>query len=115
MRFRENMRGVTPVLSAIAPASTLKRPDGPYSGNPHVRASVANGEPQHLGWCVERPDRGRGFGCTGGHYHQNWGNDQFRKLILNGILWTAKMEVSEGGVSTPTPTEAELEAYLSYL
>ena len=56
MRFRENMQGVTPVLSAIAPDSTLERPDGPHSGNPHVRASVANGEPQHLGWCVERPD-----------------------------------------------------------
>ena len=112
MRFRENMQDVTPVLSAIAPASTLKRPDGPYSGNPQVRASVAKGEPQHLGWCVERPDGGRGFGCTGGHYHQNWGNDQFRKLILNGILWTAKMEVPDGGISTPTPTESELEAYL---
>ena len=109
MRFRQ---GVTPVLSAIAPASTLKRPDGPYSGNPHVRVSVAKGEPQHLGWCVERPDGGRGFGCTGGHYHQNWGHDHFRKFILNGILWTAKMEVPEGGISTPTPTEMELESYL---
>ena len=56
MRFRENMQGVTPVLSAIAPESTLTRPDGPHSGNPHVRASVAKGEPQHLGWCVERED-----------------------------------------------------------
>ena len=43
MRFRENMQGVTPVLSAIAPESTLTRPDGPHSGNPHVRASVAKG------------------------------------------------------------------------
>jgi len=112
MRFRENMQGVKPVLSTIAPASTLERPDGPHSGNPHVRASVAKGEPQHLGWCVERPDGGRGFGFTGGHYHQNWRNDQFRKLVLNGIVWTAKMEVPEEGISTPTPTETELDAYL---
>ena len=112
MRFRENMQGVTPVLSAIAPPSTLERPDGPHSGNPHVRASVAKGEPQHLGWCVERPDGGRGFGFTGGHYHRNWGNDEFRTFVLNGIVWTAKMEVPAGGISTPTPTDAELDAYL---
>ncbi len=112
MRFRDNMKGVTPVLSTIAPESTLERPDGPHSGNPHVRASVANGEPQHLGWCVERPDGGRGFGFTGGHYHRNWGNDQFRMLVLNGIAWTAKVEVPEGGISTRTPTAAELDAYL---
>ena len=112
MRFRENMQGVTPLLSAIAPASTLERPDGPHSGNPHVRASVANGEPQHLGWCVERPDGGRGFGFTGGHLHRNWADDQLRKFILNAIAWTAKIEILEGGISTPTPTEAELDAYL---
>ena len=96
MRFRENMQGVTPLLSAIAPESTLERPDGPHSGNPHVRASVANGEPQHLAWCVERPDGGRGFGFTGGHYHSKWGDDQMRKLILNAIAWTAKLEIPEG-------------------
>ena len=112
MRFRENMQGVVPVLSAIAPESTLERPDGPHSGNPHVRASVANGEPQHLGWCVERPDGGRGFGFTGGHLHRNWADDHLRKFILNAILWTAKVEVPEGGISTPTPAETELDAYL---
>jgi len=112
MRFRENMEGVTPVLSAIAPESTLQRPDGPHSGNPHVRASVAKGEPQHLGWCVERPDGGRGFGFTGGHYHKNWGDDNLRKFILNAIAWTAKVEIPEDGLSTPTPTETVLNSYL---
>ena len=112
MRFRDNMQGVTPVLSAIAPESTLTRPDGPHSGNPHVRASVAKGEPQHLGWCVEREDGGRGFGFTGGHYHKNWGHDNLRKFILNAIAWTAKVEIPENGISTPTPTEDKLNSYL---
>ena len=112
MRFRENMDGVTPLLSTIAPESTLTRPDGPHSGNPHVRASVANGEQQHLAWCVERPDGGRGFGFTGGHLHSNWADDQLRKFILNAIAWTAQVEIPEDGISTPTPTEAELDAYL---
>lgn len=112
MRFRDNMEGVTPLLSAIAPESTMERPDGPHSGNPTVRKAVANKEPQHLAWCVEREDGGRGFGFTGGHYHSEWGDDDLRKFILNAIIWTAKMEVPAGGVSTPTPTEDELASYL---
>ncbi len=35
-------------------------------------------------WAVERPNGGRGFGFTGGHFHDNWGNADFRKTILNG-------------------------------
>jgi len=112
MRFRENMEGVTPLLSTVPPDSTLERPDGPHSGNPHVRKAVANKEPQHLAWCVERGDGGRGLGLTGGHYHSNWANDDLRKFTLNAIVWTAKLEIPAGGVSTPTPTEKELDSYL---
>ncbi len=43
-----------------------------------------------VGWAVERADGGRGFGFTGGHYFDDWWNDDFRKLILNAILWSAK-------------------------
>ena len=112
MRFRENMEGVTPLMSAIAPESTMVRPDGPHSGNPDVRKAVANKEPQHLAWCVERPDGGRGLGFTGGHYHSEWAHDDLRKFILNAILWTAKLEAPAGGVSTPTPTQEELESLM---
>lgn len=112
MRFREKMKGVTPLLSTVPPESTLERPDGPHSGNPHVRKAVANNEPQHLAWCVEREDGGRGLGFTGGHFHNNWANDELRKFMLNSIVWTAKVEVPEDGVFTPTPTQEELDAYL---
>jgi len=112
MRFRENMEGVTPLLSTVPPESTMERPDGPHSGNPDVRRAVANKEPQHLGWCVEREDGGRGLGFTGGHFHNNWADDDLRKFILNAIVWTAKVEIPEGGVSTPPPTQEELDAYL---
>jgi hypothetical protein len=98
MRFRENMEGVTPILSAIPPDSTRERPDGPHSGNPTVRAR--KGEREILAWAVERRDGGRGFGYTGGHFHRNWGDDNNRKLFLNAILWTAKAEVPEGGVES---------------
>ena len=90
MRFRPAMKGVTPILSAMPPKTTLTRPDGPHSGNPHVRASVAAGNLQHVAWAAERADGGRGFGFTGGHNHWNWGDDNFRKVVLNAIVWCAK-------------------------
>ena len=42
-------------------------------------------------------DGGRSFGFTGGHFHHNWANENFRRLVTNGILWTAKIEVPTGG------------------
>ena len=40
MRFRDEMKGVTPILSARPPDSTRKGPDGPHSGNPTVRSRL---------------------------------------------------------------------------
>ena len=110
MRFRENMQGVTPILSAIAPDHTMKRGDGAHSGNPHVRKAVAARIPQHMAWVSENEGGGRGFGFTGGHVHWNWGDDNFRKVVLNAICWIAKADVPENGVSTEKPTQIDLEA-----
>ena len=98
MRFAPEMKGVTPILSDVAPADTMKRRDGAHSGNPHVRKSVAAGDAQHVAWAFERPNGGRGFGFTGGHNHLNWGNDDYRKTVLNAIVWVAKAEVPADGV-----------------
>ncbi|MCC7084204.1 MAG: ThuA domain-containing protein [Pirellulales bacterium] len=108
MRFRENMDRVTPILTAIPPASTMARGDGPHEGNPTVRQEVAAGVPQHMMWVVERPDGGRGFGCTGAHYHWNWGNDRFRMLMLNAICWIAKVDVPASGVASKSLTVDDL-------
>lgn len=105
MRFRNDLRGWTPILSAVAPPSTMDRPDGPHEGNPAVRDSVKTGDLQHLAWAYERPNGGRGFGFTGGHFHRNWGNDNFRKVVLSAILWTAHLEVPPGGASSQVTPE----------
>ena len=105
MRFRDGMKGVTPILTAIPPSSTTNRTDGAHSGNPAVREMVAKGEPAHVAWATERADGGRGFGFTGAHFHKNWGDDNFRKLVLNAILWTAKVEVPKSGVESSVSAE----------
>jgi hypothetical protein len=87
MRFVE--RGITPILSAIAPPSTMARWNGPHSGNDAVRQLVADGVPQVTAWAYERTGGGRGFGYTGGHYHANWENANARELVLNAIEWVA--------------------------
>lgn len=111
MRFRKGMDRVTPVLSAVAPDSTMSRPDGHHSGNPTVRESVKNKEKQHVAWAAERDGGGRGFGFTGGHFHQGWANDSQRKLVLNAILWTAQASVPAAGVESSV-TEADMKANL---
>lgn len=105
MRFTPDLAGVTPILSAVPPADTLSRPDGPHSGNPWVRAAVAKGEPQHLMWVLERPGGGRGFGFTGGHAHRNWSDDNFRKVVLNGLVWIAGGEVPADGIPSTVTAE----------
>jgi type 1 glutamine amidotransferase len=108
MRFRPEMKNVAPILTAVPPDSTRERPDGPHSGNPTVRAR--KGEAEHVAWAAVREDGGRGFGFTGGHNHWNWGSDNFRKLMLNAIVWCAKAEVPDGGVPSKPLTVEDLKA-----
>ncbi|MBT7406869.1 MAG: hypothetical protein HN754_12235 [Opitutae bacterium] len=112
MRFIEDRTGFTPILTDVPPMDTLKRPDGMRSGNPAVRKAVANGESQHVGWAYERPEGGRGFGFTGGHNHESWQDDNYRKVMLNAILWTAGMEVPKKGVNSSAPDHVEIESNL---
>ena len=111
LRFREGMNGVRPILQAIPDGSTTNRADGTHSGNPAMREAVKKGELQTVAWACERADGGRGFGFTGGHFHKNWGDDNFRKLVLNAILWTAKGEIPRDGLQSKV-TQEQLEENL---
>ena len=62
-------------------------------------------------WCVERANGGRGYGFTGGHFHDNWGNDDFRKVVLNAMVWLAKCDVPQEGVAS-TVTQEQLDQNL---
>ena len=111
MRFREGMKGVTPILTAIPTLDTISRKDGTHDGNPTVRDLVKRGEPQHVAWAATRENGGRGFGFTGAHFHKNWGDENFRKIVLNAILWVAKANVPKSGVECKI-TEEDLQKNL---
>ena len=60
---------------------------------------------------VERTDGGRGMGFTGGHFHDNWADDNYRKVVLNSLVWLAKMDVPSKGIESRV-SPADLEANL---
>ena len=100
LRFRPEPKDVTPILIATPSDETRQNSHGPY---PHVMA--ARGRAEVLMWAAERRDGGRGFGFTGGHFHRNWGDENFRKIVLNALLWIAKVEVPADGVSCSITAE----------
>ena len=109
MRFVPGMVGVTPILAAVPPKSSL-REDPQRGTNPTVAAEVAAGKPQVLAWAYSALNNGgRGFGFTGMHYHANLANDNLRTVLLNAVAWTAGLEVPKGGVPSKTPSPKELD------
>ncbi|MEZ6141045.1 MAG: ThuA domain-containing protein [Zavarzinella sp.] len=104
MRFRPELQGVTPILTATPTDATR---DGPYvyPKGPYKHIQEAKGRPEHVMWCTERPDGGRGVGFTGGHFHINWQNNDFRKLVLNALLWISKVDVPQNGVASEVTDE----------
>jgi len=92
LRFRDNDSRWQPIL--LVPA---------LGGTP-AEHTVA--------WAVHRPDGGRGFGTTAGHKYDNWKNDAFRRLILNAVVWSAKVEVPEKGVESEVFTHDRIRTLL---
>lgn len=83
-------KGVTPLLQCAMPDSSRKTDD----------AKAHAGRAETVAWSYDRADGGRSFGFTGCDLHANWADANQRRLVLNGILWTAKLEVPAEGVSS---------------
>jgi hypothetical protein len=88
---------ITPLLVST-PSDQVRKgpyvsPPGPYD---HIVAE--SGKAETMMWVYERPNGGRSFGFTGGHTHANWGDVNQRRVMLNALLWIAKVEVPARGV-----------------
>jgi len=106
IRFRDGKAGVKDILVATPSDATR---DGPYVSpkGPYAHIQAEKGRRETMMWAVERPDGGRGFGFTGGHFHLNWQNDDQRRLMLNALVWLAKLEVPAGGVNSAPVSDEE--------
>jgi type 1 glutamine amidotransferase len=94
IRFRSDDPRLVPLLSV-----------------PALESNLPNG--RVVGWAVQRVDGGRGFGTTTGHYYANWKNPDYRKLILNAIVWASGGEVPAQGVESRFYTDDEITRRLS--
>jgi type 1 glutamine amidotransferase len=83
--FRTNDRRAVPIITSRLPS------DDPQ---PHV-----------IAWAVRREGGGRGFAFTGGHYHKNMWVDDYRRMLLNAIVWTARIPVPKQGVVSTMPPQ----------
>jgi type 1 glutamine amidotransferase len=93
LRFAPAENGMTPLL-----------------GVNDLKGRAENGNV--VAWAMQRPadaGNGRGFATTCGHFYDNWKNDAFRKTVLNGIVWSAGVEVPREGVNAPYIAREEVK------
>ena len=90
-----------PILHGIAPVEAedefyyaLKFVKPAEKLTPLVRVGI-DGEPQTIAWAWERPDGGRSFGFSGLHFHKNWEQEAYRRMVTQAVLWTLKAPVPE--------------------
>jgi type 1 glutamine amidotransferase len=69
-------------------------------------SNANNGAPRVVSWAYERPDGGRSFVWGGSDFHDNMhGVADYRRFLLNAIIWAATGEVPAEGVVSPAPPE----------
>jgi type 1 glutamine amidotransferase len=87
MRFVPGMKRVQPLVTGVPPEELRKTED----------AKKHPGRAEVLAWAYDRPNGGRSFAITTPHTHEDWANADLRRLVVNAILWTAKLDVPKAG------------------
>ncbi|HEV8058672.1 MAG TPA: ThuA domain-containing protein [Gemmataceae bacterium] len=64
------------------------------------------GKDEMVAWAYTRPDGGRSCGFTGLHYHENWKKENYRRFVVQAILWSLKENVPNGGAQVDLPADA---------
>ena len=84
-------KGITPLLSGAVPDKSRTTVD----------AKAHTGRAEVIAWAYDRPGGGRSFAFTGCDLHKNWQVESQRRFVVNGILWSAGIEVPATGASVP--------------
>jgi type 1 glutamine amidotransferase len=80
----------------------LKFPKEKSKVRPVLLADI-DGSKETVAWSFDRPDGGRSFGFSGLHFHDNWKREDYRRLVTQGVLWTAKVPVPAEGLDVIVP------------
>ena len=95
LRFAPELKGVTPLLKTASP----KAPATPENET-------------IVGWAFDRIGGGRSFTFTGCHLHSSFAEEGYRRFLVNGILWSAGVEVPKTGAPVVLAAE-DLKKYLT--
>lgn len=95
LRFVPEMKRITPLLRTVSPKAANQ--------DLNDEAIVA--------WDFDRLDGGRSFNFTGTHLHASLAEEGYRRFLVNGILWTAGVEIPKSGA----PVSLTVEAMNKYL
>lgn len=94
-----------PVLSGLAPVKVhdefyyaFKQPTQVERLVPLIQVPI-EGDNQTVAWAWERPEGGRSFGFSGLHYHDNWRLVEYRRLVLQGVLWSVGQPIPADGLA----------------
>jgi hypothetical protein len=90
------MTGVSPATLEDEFYYRLKFAKSEPSIMPLLKVAI-DGELQTVAWAWERPDKGRSFGFSGLHFHKNWGQTAYRRMVAQGIVWTLKLPIPAVG------------------
>ena len=101
LHFAEKAKGFAPLIIGQVPDKSRSSAD----------AKQHNGRDEVIAWAQQRAGGGRGFGFTGVDLHKSWSYESQRKLVVNGILWSAGLEVPADGAKTEF-AEADLNRNL---
>lgn len=76
---------------------TLKRTKTGGDFQPLLNVDI-DGSQETVCWGWQRPDKGRSFGFSGLHFHENWRMPEYRRLVLQGVAWTMNVAIPAEGL-----------------
>jgi type 1 glutamine amidotransferase len=101
-----------PIMTAVEPLAIrdefyfrLKFAKPEKDVMPLLRVPI-EGESRTVAWAWERGTRGRSFGFSGLHFHNNWQFDGYRRMVVQGIAWTMRHSIPEQGLNVEVEPEA---------
>lgn len=80
-QFPAEMKGITPLV---------------WSGKEKL-GSPEGGDKDVVAWTYDRPSGGRSFSFSGLDAHSAWEQAGMRQLVINGVLWSAGVEIPAAG------------------
>ena len=83
------------------------------TANPKTPGASNDSDDAIVSWAYDRPGGGRSFTFTGGHLHQSFAEEGYRRFLVNGILWSAGVEIPASGCPVALAA-SDLKKYLEH-